>query len=78
MFNEIEIKILEKGLGFVLTPNIINEEDLRRDFGEFSRKMRCKWYFRDEPSPNFRGVLALRPKSNWKPPPRHPCVESVS
>ena len=42
MLNEIEIKVLEKGLGFVPIPNIINEKDLRRDFGEFSRKMRCK------------------------------------
>ena len=75
MLNEIEIKVFEKGLGFVPTPNIINKEDLRRDFGEFSRKMRCKWYFRDEPSPNFSDVPAFRPKSNWKPPPGHPCVE---
>ena len=75
VLNEIEIKVLEKGLGFVPTPNIINEEDLRRDFGEFSRKMRCKWYFRDEPYHNFREVPVFRPKSNWKPPPGHPCVE---
>ena len=68
-------KIYKKGLGFVPTPNIINKEDLRRDFGEFSRKMRCKWYFKDEPSPNFSEVPAFRPKSNWKPPPGHPCVE---
>ena len=33
------------------------------------------WYFRDEPSPNFSEVPAFRPKSNWKPPPGHPCVE---
>ena len=42
VLHEIEIQVLEKGLGFVPTPNSINEEDLRRDFGEFSRKMRCK------------------------------------
>ena len=75
VLNEIEIKVLEKGLGFVPTPNIINEEDLRINFGEFSRKMRCKWNFRDEPSPNFSEVPAFRPKSNWKPPPGHPCIE---
>ena len=75
VLNKIEIKVLEKGLGFVPTPNIINKEDLTRDFGDFSRKMRCKWYFRNEPSPNFSKVPAFRPKSNWKPPPGHPCVE---
>ena len=72
VLHEIEIQVLEKGLGFVPTPNSINEEDLRRDFGEVSRKMRCKWYFSDESSPDFSEV---RPKSNWKPPPGHPCVE---
>ena len=73
--NETEIRVLEKGLGFVPTPNMINEEDLRRDFNEFSRKMRCKWYFRNEPSNEFSEIPAFRPKSNWKPPAGHPCVE---
>ena len=31
----MEIKILEKGLGFAPTPNVINQEELRRDFGNF-------------------------------------------
>ena len=74
MLNKIEIKVLENGLSFVRTPNIINEEGFRRDFGELSRKRRCKWYFRDEPSLNFSEIPAFRPKSNWKPPPGHPCV----
>ena len=59
VLNEIEIKVLEKELGFVSTLNIIIEEDLRRAFVEFSRKVRCKWYFRDEPSPNFNKVPAF-------------------
>ena len=70
--NETEIRVLEKGLGFVPTPNMINEEDLRRDFNEFSRKMRCKWYFRNEPSNEFSEIPAFRPKSNWKPPAGNP------
>ena len=68
VLNEIEIKVLKKGLGFVPTPIIINEENP-------SRKMRCKWYFRDEPSPDFEEILAFRPKSNSKPSHEHPCVE---
>ena len=65
VLNETEIKVLVKGLGFIPTPNIINEENLRGDFGEFARKMRCKWYFRDKPSPDFSKVPAFRPKSSW-------------
>ena len=64
MLNEIEIKVLEKGLNFAPTPNIINEEDLRRDFSKFSINIRCKWNFTDEPSPNFSEVPLFRPKSN--------------
>ena len=70
-----EIKVLERGLGFVPTPNLINEADLRRDFEDFSRKMRCRWHFRNEPSDDFSNVPAFRPKSQWKPPTGHPCVE---
>ena len=36
VLNKIENKVFEKGLGVVPTPNKINEEDLRRDFSEFS------------------------------------------
>ena len=75
MLNETETNVLEKGLGLVPTPITTNKGDLRRDFGEFTRKMRSKWSSRDELSPNFTEVPAFRPKSNWEPLPGHPCVE---
>ena len=37
--------------------------------------MRCRCYFRTEPSENFSNVPAFRPKSQWKPPTGNPCVE---
>ena len=37
--------------------------------------MRCRWYFRNEPSHNFSNVPAFRPKSQQKQPTGHPCVE---
>ena len=46
--SQTEINVLEKGLGFSPTPSFINKADLRRDLSEFSRKMRCKWYFRNK------------------------------
>ena len=55
-------------------PNLINEQNLRRDFDDVSRKMRCKWYFRNELSDNFIELPAFKPKSLWKPPAGHPCV----
>ena len=72
---EPEIGVWERGLGFVPTSNLINEENLSRDFDGFGRKLRCKWYFRNELSDNFIEVPAFKPKSLWKPPAGHPCVE---
>ena len=43
-----KINVLEKGLGFSPTPFFTNEADWRRDFNEFSRKVKCKLYFRNE------------------------------
>ena len=40
MLTEIEIKILEKGLGYAPIQNKINEPELKQDFEEFYRKMR--------------------------------------
>ena len=48
ILSQTEINMLEKGLGFPATPSFINEAELRKDFNEFSRKMRCKWYFRNK------------------------------
>ena len=42
----LEIKVLEKGVGFSPTPSSINEVDLRRDISDFSRIMRCKWFLK--------------------------------
>ena len=53
ILTETEIRVLEKGLGFAPTPTKINETDLRADFNEFARKIRCKQFFRNEPSENF-------------------------
>ena len=43
VLTETEIKVLERSLGFIPTPYLINETDLQRDFEDFSRKMRCKY-----------------------------------
>ena len=37
--------------------------------------MRCKWYFRNEPTENFSEKLAFNVKSNWNPPKAHPASE---
>ena len=75
VFSQTEICVLVEGLGFVPTPNMINEADLRQDFNEFSRKMRCKWYFRDGSLNDFSEIPVFKPNSTWKPPVGDSCVE---
>ena len=40
--SELEIEVLVKGLGFFPTPLFMSEVDLKRNFTNFLRKMRCK------------------------------------
>ena len=71
---EVEKRILERDLGFASTPTRINESDLNINFNDFSRKIRCKWYFRNEPSENFLEKTAFNVKSYWNPPKGHPTL----
>ena len=72
--SQTEINVLEKGLGFSPTPSFINEADLQRDFNEFSREMRCKWYFRNETQGSGE-IPTFQSKSTWNPPKGSPTLE---
>ena len=75
VLSDLEIGVLNEGLGFSPTPTFTNEADLRRYFTEFARKMRCKCYFRNDATEDFSEVPAFRVKSNWNPPKGHPALE---
>ena len=71
----LEIKVLEKGLGFSPTPSSINEVDLRREISDFSRKMRCKWFFRNERNKNVSKKSEFKSKSTWNTLKGAPALE---
>ena len=75
IFCSYETIILEKGSGFSPTPTKINKTDLRADFNEFARKIRCKWFFRNEPTENFSEAPAFRVELNSNPPKGQPAIE---
>ena len=54
---------------------MINKADLRRDLAGFARKMRCGWFFPNEPTEDFSRIPKFRIKSNWSPPKGHPALE---
>ena len=53
----------------------VNELQLRKDFEEFCRRMRCKWHFRNDVSETFSEIPAFRSKLSWLPPKGHASLE---
>ena len=78
VLSDIEVQVLEKRLDFTPIQKSVNEPELRKDFEDFCRTMHIRWNFRDQPSEDFADKPAFFPKSNWKPPPGHPCLELFS
>ena len=56
-------------IGFSPIPSFINEADLKTDFADFSRKIRCKWHFRNDITENFSETPAFHNKSTSNPLP---------
>ena len=75
VITETEIKVLEKGLGYEPIQKKINELELRKDFSEFCRRKRNKWYFRNERTSLFSEVPRFKIKSSWRSPYGHPALE---
>ena len=76
ILTDTEIRILEKGLDFAPVQRKINEPEIRSDFEEISKRVRTKWHFRNEPTPDFSNVPYVKSKSKWSPPKGHPAVEN--
>ena len=68
-------KNVGEGLGYAPIQNKINEPELRQDFEEICRKMRLKWHFRNETTPEFSTTPAFNLKSTWKPFNGSPSLE---
>ena len=68
-------KFLEKGLGFSPTPSFTNEEDLQRDLNTLAKKLRWKWYCRNENQDILSEVSSFKSKTTWNPPKGSPALE---
>ena len=76
VLTKTEIKVLGKGLDHKpIQKKKINEPELRKDFSEFCRVIRNKWYFWNEPTPQFSEVPCYKTKSMWRPANGHPALE---
>ena len=64
----IYIYIISKGLDFCPVPIDFDKEQLKNDFADFARKLRNKWYFKDDVSDDFSEIPSFRVKSDWQAP----------
>ena len=62
-------------LGLSPTPIRIKENNPKGKFNEFTYKMRCKWYFWNEPTEDFTEKPAFHVKSYWNLPDDPPLLE---
>ena len=66
-FTEAEASLLSKGLKFVPTPRYVDQAALKQDLERFGRKLRLKWFFRDDErdfvSNPFKKASKFNPKN---------------
>ena len=72
----LEIKVLEKGLGFSPTPSM-NEVDLRRDISHFSRKITCEYFFRNQRQENVSETSKFKSRFYLESSKRSACIRTV-
>ena len=75
VLTDTQVNILEKMSQFAPMQNKVSEPKLRKDFGEFCRRMRINRYIRNNISENFFKRPGFAPKPKWKPPKGHPSLE---
>ena len=68
--SEAEVSVLSKGLKFVSTPKELDYSQIKIDLENFGRRLRLKWWFKDEE--DFSEILVFRPRSKFNP--RHKDV----
>ena len=68
-----EISVLSKGLKFVATPKEIYYSKVKIDLENFGRRLRLKWYFKE--NEYFYEVPAFRPKSKFNPRNKDVAIE---
>ncbi|CAB4045326.1 Hypothetical predicted protein, partial [Paramuricea clavata] len=76
-----EVKVLSKGLNFWPTAKEIDKYKLAQDLAEFSRKIKCRAYFKDKPLSEIdveglTGLSKFREKSTWYPSKVDPALET--
>ena len=70
--------MLSKGLNFSPTPSDLDRSKLKEDIESFKRRMRLKWFFRENDRCEDNEVITnkFKCKSSWSPSVRDTVLES--
>ena len=63
--SEEDISLLSKGLKFSPTPTDIDKSQLKSDIEAYKRRMRLRWFFRNEEKDGETDENNFRVKSTW-------------
>ena len=64
---EIQHSVLDRGLNFIPTPQILTHTPILRAANDFGRRLKLAYHFRNAKSNNFQ-KMKFTEKSNWTPP----------
>ena len=67
ILSKAEVGLLSKGLNFSPTPSDLDRSKLKEDIESFKRRMRLKWFFRDNDRCEDNEVITnkFKCKSSW-------------
>ena len=75
VLTESEIRVLDKGVNFVATPEKLDCYQIKNDLERLGRNIKLKMYYKSEPKPAFSEKPAFKVPSNWTPPIRDAQLE---
>ena len=69
LLNHFEQSVLNKGLSFVITPNMVTKDEVFKAFLKFKRRILLHYHFFTRPTNKIRTLPnKFRSGSNWEPP----------
>ena len=75
------MKLLNKNLNFIPTPDVYNERKLDKEFQNFYRLIKFKCYFKntENQQPNDENqIFKAKTKEKWTPAENHHSIETFS
>ena len=78
LLRESKIRVLDKGLKFVVKPEKLDRYHIKKDLERLGRDIKLKMYYKTKPTPAFSEKPAFQGPSNWASPPSRCSARVIS